>query len=153
LANNGSNGLESKIPPVTSLADEPKYDLADYIRKLRSERDETQDEFAKGVGIGSSTLRNIETRVVERPDLDTLRKIALYTNRALATFVGYLQEPAEADTHTVATFPSAVPGGERGRRKEDAMSSQAWEIAQQYDRLPPLAQTAIDAIIRAFKQR
>jgi transcriptional regulator with XRE-family HTH domain len=142
---------------VTALNDGLRFDLADYIRKLREDvLEQTQDEFAKGAGIGSSTLRNIETRNVTQPDIGTLQKIATYTSKPLANFLSYLEDTAaEIDTGqsaNVSAFPVAAPS-ERKRRKEDQMSSQAWEIAHQYDRLPPLAQTAIDAIIRAFKQR
>lgn len=139
---------------VTALNDGLKYDLADYIRKLREDvLDQTQDEFAKGAGMGSSTLRNIENRIVTQPDIGTLQKIATYTNKPLSAFVAYLNEGAEGESAPANVAPFPAPPAERKRRKEDQMSSQAWEIAQQYDRLPPLAQTAIDAIIRAFKQR
>jgi transcriptional regulator with XRE-family HTH domain len=125
------------------------YDLADYVRKQRKLRDWTQEELAEVSGIGVSTIRQIETRAVQRPDDDTLKKFANAFDKKFSEVVshipGFQVERTAADAMPGIAFPT--------RRASDAgVSLRAREMAEAYDKVPALAQIAIDAILRAFAE-
>lgn len=127
----------------------PPYDLADHIRKLRKDvLDLTQEELAAKAEIGVTTLRQIETRIVMSPDPLTLGKLATALGRDVTELVALLPGMSPDGLVRNGTVPNTPH-----RRQNDRISARAQELAEGYDRLPPMAQLAIDAMFRAFLER
>lgn len=133
------------------MNDVPMFDLADYIRKLRKDLDLTQEELAAKAEIGVTTLRQVETRIVTIPEMPTLAKLAAALGRDVNEFVSMLpgmNEPLPPIPHP-EDRPATIPA----RRQSDKLSARARELAEWYEQLPTISQLAIEAVMRALRER
>lgn len=132
------------------MNDTAMFDLADLIRKLRKDLDLTQEQLATKADIGVTTLRQIETRIVQIPEMPTLAKLAVALSRDVNEFVAMLPGINEALPPLPGLDDRVFPPT---RRQGDKLTARARELAEWYDQLPSMSQLAIDAMMRALRER
>ena len=65
-----------------------EYVFKDRLRTLRTEKDVTQAEVSKILGVGTTTINGYETGIIEYPPLDKLLKLSDYFNVSIDYLVG-----------------------------------------------------------------
>ena len=81
---------------------ESQQRLSSLIKQLRGER--SQRSFAKTLGVSYAAIRSWEEGE-STPGLNSLEKIAQYTNQSLEQLLNYLKNTGE-DKSQVSPFPS-----------------------------------------------
>ncbi len=74
------------VQNILALCNNINMNIGEKIQYLRKEKGLTQQELAKALNIGWSTVANYE-KDYRKPDLDTLKNICLYFNVSADYFI------------------------------------------------------------------
>ncbi len=100
--------IDGPAPILEAVPADPRFDLADLLRKLRKDKGLNQIELSERAGLGPSTVKQIEQRVSKNPDVETLRKIAKILGVDPQTFISLLPSMTEASTLALSQSDASV---------------------------------------------